>query len=138
VPVTIDFNGLVKFGPDVEWVDGIDDLACFLNRQVRFIHFLCTCIKHNDYIKIRCSCMIFLCLFCFFEISCLNHCVIFYLSDEFFLCILVLTFLMITFNKCKSMFFRFDYFVNPDPSAKFYRERKIILSKSERCREFFK
>jgi hypothetical protein len=91
VPVTIDLNGLVKFGPDVEWVDGIDDLACFLNRQVRFIHFLCTCIKHNDYIKIRCSCMIFLCLFLLFRNKlCLSSYFVlitvlfFYLSDEFF------------------------------------------------------
>jgi 2-hydroxyglutarate dehydrogenase len=41
VHVTIDLNGSVKFGPDVEWIGGIDDLACFLNRQACFIHFLC-------------------------------------------------------------------------------------------------
>lgn len=59
VHVTIDLNGLVKFGPDVEWIDGIDDLACFLNRQVGFIIFLCIEL-YNTYsdIKISCSCRI--------------------------------------------------------------------------------
>ncbi|VAH80872.1 unnamed protein product [Triticum turgidum subsp. durum] len=33
VHVTLDLNGLVKFGPDVEWLDGkMDDMSCFLNR----------------------------------------------------------------------------------------------------------
>lgn len=32
VHVTLDLNGFVKFGPDVEWIDGIDDLSSFLNR----------------------------------------------------------------------------------------------------------
>lgn len=33
VHVTLDLNGLVRFGPDVEWLDGkMDDMSCFLNR----------------------------------------------------------------------------------------------------------
>lgn len=32
VHVTLDLNGQVKFGPDVEWVDGIDDISSFLNK----------------------------------------------------------------------------------------------------------
>ncbi|XP_008786818.2 L-2-hydroxyglutarate dehydrogenase, mitochondrial isoform X2 [Phoenix dactylifera] len=32
VHVTLDLNGFVKFGPDVEWIDNIDDLSSFLNR----------------------------------------------------------------------------------------------------------
>ncbi|CAO1946334.1 unnamed protein product [Urochloa humidicola] len=33
VHVTIDLNGLVRFGPDVEWLDGGEDpVSCFLNR----------------------------------------------------------------------------------------------------------
>jgi L-2-hydroxyglutarate oxidase LhgO len=33
VHVTLDLNGLVRFGPDVEWLDGgMDDISCFLNR----------------------------------------------------------------------------------------------------------
>lgn len=32
VHVTLDLNGQVKFGPDVEWIDGIDDIANFLNK----------------------------------------------------------------------------------------------------------
>lgn len=31
VHVTLDLNGQVKFGPDVEWMDGIDDISSFLN-----------------------------------------------------------------------------------------------------------
>lgn len=31
VHVTLDLNGQVKFGPDVEWIDGIDDVSNFLN-----------------------------------------------------------------------------------------------------------
>ncbi|KAL2464622.1 FAD-dependent oxidoreductase family protein [Forsythia ovata] len=31
VHVTLDLNGQVKFGPDVEWTDGIDDFSSFLN-----------------------------------------------------------------------------------------------------------
>uniref|UniRef100_J3L532 L-2-hydroxyglutarate dehydrogenase, mitochondrial n=2 Tax=Oryza brachyantha TaxID=4533 RepID=J3L532_ORYBR len=33
VHVTLDLNGLVRFGPDVEWIDsGKDVMSCFLNR----------------------------------------------------------------------------------------------------------
>ncbi|XP_078182329.1 FAD-dependent oxidoreductase family protein isoform X1 [Carex rostrata] len=38
VHVTLDLNGSIKFGPDVEWIDGIDDLACFLNRFDYFVN----------------------------------------------------------------------------------------------------
>ncbi|XP_022847854.1 L-2-hydroxyglutarate dehydrogenase, mitochondrial isoform X2 [Olea europaea var. sylvestris] len=31
VHVTLDLNGQVKFGPDVEWINGIDDFSSFLN-----------------------------------------------------------------------------------------------------------
>ncbi|CAA0837427.1 FAD-dependent oxidoreductase family protein [Striga hermonthica] len=31
VHVTLDLNGQVRFGPDVEWIDGIDDISSFLN-----------------------------------------------------------------------------------------------------------
>lgn len=31
VHVTLDLNGQVKFGPDVEWIDCIDDISSFLN-----------------------------------------------------------------------------------------------------------
>ncbi|XP_073132428.1 L-2-hydroxyglutarate dehydrogenase, mitochondrial [Henckelia pumila] len=31
VHVTLDLNGQVKFGPDVEWFDGADDVSSFLN-----------------------------------------------------------------------------------------------------------
>ncbi|KQK10244.1 hypothetical protein BRADI_2g52900v3 [Brachypodium distachyon] len=35
VHVTLDLNGLVRFGPDVEWLDGgMGDMSCFLNRGV--------------------------------------------------------------------------------------------------------
>uniref|UniRef100_A0A2P2KFQ5 L-2-hydroxyglutarate dehydrogenase, mitochondrial n=1 Tax=Rhizophora mucronata TaxID=61149 RepID=A0A2P2KFQ5_RHIMU len=32
VHVTLDLDGQVKFGPDVEWIDGIDDRSSFLNK----------------------------------------------------------------------------------------------------------
>lgn len=57
VHVTLDLNGSIKFGPDVEWIDGIDDLACFLNRQVCFINFfVLNYAKLNDSINISCTC----------------------------------------------------------------------------------
>ncbi|KAH6832619.1 FAD-dependent oxidoreductase family protein [Perilla frutescens var. hirtella] len=31
VHVTLDLNGHLKFGPDVEWIHGPDDVSCFLN-----------------------------------------------------------------------------------------------------------
>ncbi|KAL2940271.1 L-2-hydroxyglutarate dehydrogenase mitochondrial [Bienertia sinuspersici] len=33
VHVTLDLDGQVKFGPDVEWIDGVPDIANFLNRK---------------------------------------------------------------------------------------------------------
>ncbi|KAI4381583.1 hypothetical protein MLD38_007644 [Melastoma candidum] len=33
VHVTLDLNGQVKFGPDVEWIDGVDEISSFLNRH---------------------------------------------------------------------------------------------------------
>ncbi|KAH9614718.1 hypothetical protein KSS87_014443 [Heliosperma pusillum] len=32
VHVTLDLDGQVKFGPDVEWINGVPDIASFLNR----------------------------------------------------------------------------------------------------------
>ncbi|KAG0466628.1 hypothetical protein HPP92_018208 [Vanilla planifolia] len=32
VHVTLDLNGQVKFGPDVEWLNDVDDTSCFLNK----------------------------------------------------------------------------------------------------------
>ncbi|XP_028766726.1 L-2-hydroxyglutarate dehydrogenase, mitochondrial isoform X3 [Neltuma alba] len=32
VHVTLDLSGQVKFGPDVEWIDGVDDISSFLNK----------------------------------------------------------------------------------------------------------
>lgn len=32
VHVTLDLNGQVKFGPDVEWIHGVDDISSFLNK----------------------------------------------------------------------------------------------------------
>ncbi|XP_020580380.1 L-2-hydroxyglutarate dehydrogenase, mitochondrial isoform X1 [Phalaenopsis equestris] len=32
VHVTLDLNGQVKFGPDVEWIDDVDDISSYLNR----------------------------------------------------------------------------------------------------------
>ncbi|KAL0453179.1 UNVERIFIED_CONTAM: L-2-hydroxyglutarate dehydrogenase, mitochondrial [Sesamum latifolium] len=31
VHVTLDLNGQVRFGPDVEWINGVDDISSFLN-----------------------------------------------------------------------------------------------------------
>ncbi|KAL8489408.1 hypothetical protein ACS0TY_024866 [Phlomoides rotata] len=31
VHVTLDLNGQVRFGPDVEWINGVDDVSTFLN-----------------------------------------------------------------------------------------------------------
>ncbi|KAL5577252.1 hypothetical protein UlMin_018951 [Ulmus minor] len=33
VHVTLDLDGQMKFGPDVEWIDGIDDISSFLNNS---------------------------------------------------------------------------------------------------------
>ncbi|KAK7271113.1 hypothetical protein RJT34_26747 [Clitoria ternatea] len=32
VHVTLDLNGQVKFGPDVEWIEGVDDISSFQNK----------------------------------------------------------------------------------------------------------
>lgn len=32
VHVTLDLDRRVKFGPDVEWIDGLDEISCFRNR----------------------------------------------------------------------------------------------------------
>ncbi|KAI9153111.1 hypothetical protein LWI28_006037 [Acer negundo] len=32
VHVTLDLDGQVKFGPNVEWIDGVDDISSFLNK----------------------------------------------------------------------------------------------------------
>lgn len=37
VHVTLDLNGQVKFGPDVEWINGVDDVSSFLNRYLFLI-----------------------------------------------------------------------------------------------------
>lgn len=31
IHVTLDLNGQVRFGPDVEWIDDVDDVSTFLN-----------------------------------------------------------------------------------------------------------
>ncbi|KAL1309408.1 hypothetical protein HN51_052097 [Arachis hypogaea] len=36
--VTLDLNGQVKFGPDVEWIDSIDDISSFLNKFDYSVH----------------------------------------------------------------------------------------------------
>ncbi|CAL5417883.1 unnamed protein product [Camellia sinensis] len=33
VHVTLDLNGQVKFGPDVEWIDGVDDILRFIKKD---------------------------------------------------------------------------------------------------------
>lgn len=32
VHVTLDLDGQIKFGPDVEWIDGVDEVSSFLDR----------------------------------------------------------------------------------------------------------
>lgn len=32
VHVTLDLDGQLKFGPDVEWINGVDDISSFLDR----------------------------------------------------------------------------------------------------------
>ncbi|XP_008392508.3 L-2-hydroxyglutarate dehydrogenase, mitochondrial-like isoform X1 [Malus sylvestris] len=50
VHVTLDLNGQVKFGPDVEWIDGVDDVSSFLNK---FDYSVCTNRKELFYPEIR-------------------------------------------------------------------------------------
>ncbi|XP_059668245.1 L-2-hydroxyglutarate dehydrogenase, mitochondrial isoform X2 [Cornus florida] len=40
VHVTLDLNGQVKFGPDVEWIDGVDDVSSFLNKEKPHMGYL--------------------------------------------------------------------------------------------------
>ncbi|GMP86252.1 hypothetical protein CsSME_00039093 [Camellia sinensis var. sinensis] len=50
VHVTLDLNGQVKFGPDVEWIDGVDDISSFMNK---FDYSLRTDRVNRFYPKIR-------------------------------------------------------------------------------------
>ncbi|KAG1365518.1 L-2-hydroxyglutarate dehydrogenase, mitochondrial [Cocos nucifera] len=50
VHVTLDLNGFVKFGPDVEWIDGINDLSSFFNR---FDYSVNSDRSHRFYSEIR-------------------------------------------------------------------------------------
>ncbi|ONH94589.1 hypothetical protein PRUPE_7G023400 [Prunus persica] len=50
VHVTLDLNGQVKFGPNVEWIDGIDDVSSFLNK---FDYSVCTNRAKLFYPEIR-------------------------------------------------------------------------------------
>ncbi|KAL8095174.1 hypothetical protein AgCh_036575 [Apium graveolens] len=50
VHVTLDLNGQVKFGPDVEWTDGIDDIASFLNK---FNYSVCADRANQFYSEIK-------------------------------------------------------------------------------------
>lgn len=50
VHVTLDLNGQVKFGPDVEWIDGVDDISSFLNR---FDYSVCATRAEQFYPEIR-------------------------------------------------------------------------------------
>lgn len=34
VHVTLDLDGNIKFGPDVEWIEGMDDISSFLNKYI--------------------------------------------------------------------------------------------------------
>nr|AFK34722.1 unknown [Lotus japonicus] len=38
VHVTLDLNGQIKFGPDVEWIDGVDDISSFQNKFDYSVH----------------------------------------------------------------------------------------------------
>lgn len=38
VHVTLDLDGQVKFGPDVEWINGVDEISCFLNKFDYSVH----------------------------------------------------------------------------------------------------
>ncbi|GMY19954.1 L-2-hydroxyglutarate dehydrogenase, mitochondrial isoform X1 [Fagus crenata] len=50
VHVTLDLDGQVKFGPDVEWIEGIDDISNFLNR---FDYSVCANRAKQFYPEIR-------------------------------------------------------------------------------------
>ncbi|KAA8519009.1 hypothetical protein F0562_016217 [Nyssa sinensis] len=50
VHVTLDLNGQVKFGPDVEWIAGIDDISSFQNK---FDYSVCADRAKRFYQEIR-------------------------------------------------------------------------------------
>uniref|UniRef100_A0A7N0VHJ5 L-2-hydroxyglutarate dehydrogenase, mitochondrial n=1 Tax=Kalanchoe fedtschenkoi TaxID=63787 RepID=A0A7N0VHJ5_KALFE len=50
VHVTLDLNGQVKFGPDVEWIDAVDDVSSFLNR---FDYSVCADRAEKFYPEVR-------------------------------------------------------------------------------------
>ncbi|XP_074276151.1 L-2-hydroxyglutarate dehydrogenase, mitochondrial [Silene latifolia] len=50
VHVTLDLDGQVKFGPDVEWINGVPDIASFLNR---FEYSICPQRAERFYAEIR-------------------------------------------------------------------------------------
>lgn len=50
VHVTLDLDGQVKFGPDVEWIEDIDDISSFLNR---FDYSVCAKRAQQFYQEIR-------------------------------------------------------------------------------------
>ncbi|XP_061360555.1 L-2-hydroxyglutarate dehydrogenase, mitochondrial [Gastrolobium bilobum] len=50
VHVTVDLNGQVKFGPDVEWIDGVDDISSFQNK---FDYSVCANRAERFYPEIR-------------------------------------------------------------------------------------
>ncbi|XP_057547445.1 L-2-hydroxyglutarate dehydrogenase, mitochondrial isoform X2 [Amaranthus tricolor] len=50
VHVTLDLDGRVKFGPDVEWIGGVDDVHSFLNR---FDYSVCLDRNRKFYSEIR-------------------------------------------------------------------------------------
>ncbi|KAL4607254.1 hypothetical protein ACB092_09G160100 [Castanea dentata] len=50
VHVTLDLDGQVRFGPDVEWIEGIDDISSFLNR---FDYSVCVNRSKRFYPEIR-------------------------------------------------------------------------------------
>lgn len=56
VHVTLDLDGQVKFGPNVEWIDGVDDISSFLNKYSFFT--LVLIIHHLRYIA-RLSFMVY-------------------------------------------------------------------------------
>lgn len=64
VHVTLDLDGQVKFGPDVEWIGGVPDVANFLNRYSIFGP------------RMRCSC------FCISTIVVMFHLILIKLSLE--------------------------------------------------------
>ncbi|KAL6009812.1 hypothetical protein ACLOJK_000241 [Asimina triloba] len=54
VHVTLDLDGQVKFGPDVEWIDGVDEVSGFLNRRiVKFDYTVNTNRTERFYPEIR-------------------------------------------------------------------------------------